>query len=84
MLVNEFIHKVRYDVLLSSLDIPLTVNGKEVTDIEFVFGEHNEDGSYKNISIDIKTEISNKESIELDNSEYDYGHNVNHKEYYGG
>ena len=26
--------RVKYDVILSSLDIPLTVNGKEVTDIE--------------------------------------------------
>ena len=25
-----------------------------------------------------------KESIKLDNSEYDYGHNVSSKEYYGG
>ena len=56
MTVNQFIRKVKYDIILSSLDIPLTVNGKEVTDIEFVFGEHNEDGSYKDMSIDIKTE----------------------------
>ena len=56
MTVNQFMRRVKYDVMLSSLDIPLTVNGKEVTDIEFVFGEHNEDGSYKDISIDIKTE----------------------------
>ena len=84
MTVNQFMHRVKYDIILSSLDIPLTVNGKEVSDIEFVFGEHNEDGSYKDMSIDIKTETSNKESIKLDNSEYDYGHNVNHKEYYGG
>lgn len=55
MTVNKFIRKVKYETMLSSLDIPLTVNGKEVTDIEFVFGEHNEDGSYKDISIDIKT-----------------------------
>ena len=56
MTVNQFMRRVKYDVILSSLDIPLTVNGKEVTDIEFVFGEHNKDGSYKNMSIDIKTE----------------------------
>ena len=48
--------RVKYDVILSSLDMPLTVNGKEITDVEFVFGEHNEDGSYKNMSINIKTE----------------------------
>ena len=48
--------RVKYDVILSSLDIPLTVDGKEVTDIEFVFGEHNKDGSYKDMSINIKTE----------------------------
>ena len=54
MTVNEFIRKVKYEIMLSSLDIPLTVNGKEVTDIEFVFGEHNEDDSYKDISIDLK------------------------------
>ena len=47
--------RVKYDVILSSLDIPLTVNGIEVIDIEFVFGEHNEDGSYKDMSINIKT-----------------------------
>lgn len=56
MTVNQFMRRVRYDVILSSLDIPLTVNGKEVIDVEFIFGEHNEDGSYKNISINIKTE----------------------------
>lgn len=56
MTVNQFMHRVKYDVILSSLDIPLTVNGKEVIDIEFIFGEHNEDGSYKDISIDLKTE----------------------------
>lgn len=56
MTVNQFMRKVKYDVILSSLDIPLTVNGKEVIDIEFVFGEHNADGSYKDMSIDIKTE----------------------------
>ena len=82
MTVNQFMRKVKYDIILSSLDIPLTVNGKEVIDIEFVFGEYNEDGSYKNISIDIKTERSNKENIKLDNSEFDYGHNVSYKEYY--
>ena len=49
MTVNQFMHRVKYDIILSSLDIPLTVNGKEVIDIEFVFGEYNEDGSYKNI-----------------------------------
>lgn len=56
MTVNQFMHKVKYDIILSSLDIPLTVNGKEITDIEFVFGEHNDDGSYKDISVDLKTE----------------------------
>jgi hypothetical protein len=56
MTVNQFMRRVKYDVILSSLDIPLTVNGKEVIDIEFVFGEQNKDGSYKDISIDIKTE----------------------------
>ena len=55
MTVNQFMRRVKYDVILSSLDIPLTVNGKEVIDIEFVFGEHNEDGSYKDMSINIKT-----------------------------
>jgi hypothetical protein len=56
MLVNEFMRRVKYDIMLSTLNIPLTVNGKEITDIEFVFGESNGDGSYKDISIDIKTE----------------------------
>jgi hypothetical protein len=56
MTVNQFMRRVKYDVMLLSLDIPLTVNGKEVTDIEFVFGESNGDGSYKDMSINIKTE----------------------------
>ena len=56
MTVNQFMRRVKYDVILSSLDIPLTVNGKEVIDVEFVFGEHNNDGSYKDMSINIKTE----------------------------
>ena len=56
MTVNQFMRKVKYDVILSSLDIPLTVNGKEVTDVEFVFGEQNKEGSYKDMSINIKAE----------------------------
>ena len=56
MTVNQFIHRVKYDVLLSSLDIPLTVNGKEVVDMEFVFGETDGKGSYKDIFIKLKTE----------------------------
>ena len=28
--------------------------------------------------------MERKENLELDNSEFDYSHNVNHKEYYGG
>lgn len=43
MTVNQFMRKVKYDVMLSSLDIPLTVNGKEVINVEFIFGEHNKD-----------------------------------------
>ena len=54
--------RVKYDVILSSLDILLTVNGKEITDIEFVFGEHNEDGSYKDMSINIKTNNYGREN----------------------
>lgn len=85
MTINEFIHKVRYDFLASSLDIPLTVNGEEVTDLKFIFKEPLGGGQYKHLSIDLKTKKTSKEElIELDNSEYDYGHNVNHKEYYGG
>jgi hypothetical protein len=30
MTVNEFIRKVKYEVMLSSLDIPLMVDGKSI------------------------------------------------------
>ena len=39
MTVNEFIRKVKYDIMLSSLDIPLTCNGKSIKEVEILEDE---------------------------------------------
>ena len=44
MTANEIIHYMRYGVLTNTLDIPIKVNGKEVTDIELVGS--NKDGNF--------------------------------------
>lgn len=36
MTVNEFIRKVKYDIMLSSLDIPLVVDGKSIKEVEIL------------------------------------------------
>ena len=34
MTVNQFIRKVKYDIMLSSLDIPLLCDGKSIKEVE--------------------------------------------------
>lgn len=47
MTVNEFIRKVKYDIMLSSLDIPLMVDYKPIEDVEILEGD--DFGYYFNI-----------------------------------
>lgn len=47
MTVNEFIHKVKYEIMLSSLDIPLLCNGKSIKEVEIL--EDEDFGYYFNI-----------------------------------
>ena len=47
MTVNEFIHKVKYEIMLSSLDIPLLCNGKSIKEVEIL--EDKDFGYYFNI-----------------------------------
>lgn len=47
MTVNEFIRKVKYDIMLSSLDIPLVVDGKSIKEVEILKDE--DFGYYFNI-----------------------------------
>ena len=51
MTANEIIHYMRYRVLLNTLDVPVKVNGKEVTDIELIGS--NKDGDFY---FELKTE----------------------------
>ena len=51
MTANEVIHYMRYEVMMNTLDIPVKVNGKEVTDIELIGS--NKDG---NFYFNLKTE----------------------------
>ena len=39
MTVNEFIRKVKYEIMLSSLDIPLTCNSKSIKEVEILEDE---------------------------------------------
>lgn len=48
MTVNEFIHKVKYEIMLSSLDIPLMVDGNSIKDVEILKDE--DFGYYFNIN----------------------------------
>lgn len=50
MTVNEFIRKVKYDIMLSSLDIPLMVDGKKIKEVEIL--EDEDFGYYFNIKIE--------------------------------
>ena len=36
---NEFIRKVKYEIMLSSLDIPLTCIGKSIKEVEILEDE---------------------------------------------
>lgn len=47
MTVNQFIHKVKYEIMLSSLDIPLMVNSKSIKEVEIL--EDEDFGYYFNI-----------------------------------
>ena len=47
MTVNQFIHKVKYEIMLSSLDIPLLCNGKSIKEVELLKDE--DFGYYFNI-----------------------------------
>ena len=47
MTVNEFIRKVKYEIMLSSLDMPLLCNGKSIKEVEIL--EDEDFGYYFNI-----------------------------------
>jgi hypothetical protein len=47
MTVNEFIRKVKYKIMLSSLDIPLICDGKSIKEVEIL--EDKDFGYYFNI-----------------------------------
>lgn len=47
MTVNQFIHRIKYDIMLSSLDIPLTCDGKLIKEVEIL--EDKDFGYYFNI-----------------------------------
>lgn len=47
MTVNEFIRKVKYEIMPSSLDIPLTCDGKSIKEVEIL--EDEDFGYYFNI-----------------------------------
>ena len=47
MTANELIHKIKYEIMLSSLDISLTCNGKSIKEVEIL--EDEDFGYYFNI-----------------------------------
>lgn len=47
MTVNQFMRRVKYEIMLSSLDIPLTCNGKSIKEVEIL--EDEDFGYYFNI-----------------------------------
>lgn len=51
MTANEVIHYMRYGVLMNTLDIPVKVNGKEITDIKLV-GSNKDGNFYFNLETD--------------------------------
>lgn len=55
MTANELIHFIKYENMLSSLDITVTVDGKEIGDIEYVTTDPRGDGSYGSITINLKS-----------------------------
>lgn len=60
MTANEIIHKIKYENMLSTLDIPVTVDGKDIIDIEFVTADPHGDGSYGSITINLKSKDFSK------------------------
>lgn len=56
MTVNDLIRKLRWETMLTTLDIPITINGKEIIDIEYINKEPKGDGSYGSIVINLKSE----------------------------
>ena len=56
MTVNEIIHKIKYENMLNTLDISITINGKDIIDIEHITSEPRGDGSYGSIVINLKSE----------------------------
>lgn len=60
MTANEIIHKIKYENMLSTLDIPITVDGKEISDIEYITTDPRGDGSYGSITINLKSKDFSK------------------------
>lgn len=50
MTANELIRKMKWKIMLSSMDIPIKVNGKEVVDVEVV----EDDEWYYNLMLEEK------------------------------
>lgn len=55
MTANELIRIIKYENMLSSLDITVTVDGKEISEIEYVTTDPRGDGSYGSITINLKS-----------------------------
>lgn len=55
MTANELIREIKYENMLSTLDIPITVDGKEISDIEYITSDPHVDGSYGSIIINLKS-----------------------------
>ena len=58
MTVNEFIRKVKYEIMLSSLDIPLMVDGKSIKEVVLLRDK------YYGYYFDIKTNEGHEEQAE--------------------
>ena len=55
MTANELIHFIKYENMLSTLDISITVDGKEIEEIEYITTDPRGDGSYGSITINLKS-----------------------------
>ena len=55
MTANELIHFIKYENMLSSLDITVTVDGKQISEIEYITTDPRGDGSYGSITINLKS-----------------------------
>ena len=60
MTANELIRKIKYEYLIASLDIPVTIDGKDIVDIEFITTDPHGDGSYGSITINLKSKDFSK------------------------